>query len=48
MGGEAIKAILMTSDLSALQKELEKAMGNTRSKQIRKKLAKRLKLVRAS
>src|SRR6187431_42766 len=44
MGGEAIKAILTTSDLSALQKELEEAMGNTRSKQIRKKLAKRLKL----
>src|SRR6187397_951656 len=44
MGGEAIKAILMTSDLTQLQKELEEAMGNTRSKQIRKKLAKRLKL----
>jgi DNA-directed RNA polymerase subunit beta' len=44
MGGEAVKAILMTTDLNALQKELEEAMGNTRSKQIRKKLAKRLKL----
>src|SRR6187200_2518102 len=44
MGGEAIKSILMTSDLTQLQKELEEAMGNTRSKQIRKKLAKRLKL----
>jgi DNA-directed RNA polymerase subunit beta' len=45
MGGEAIKSILSTCNLSELQKELEEAMGNTRSKQIRKKLAKRLKLV---
>ena len=45
MGGEAIKAILQSVDLIALQRELEEAMGNTRSKQIRKKLAKRLKLV---
>ncbi|MEQ1861170.1 MAG: DNA-directed RNA polymerase subunit beta' [Chthoniobacteraceae bacterium] len=44
MGGDAIKAILMTADLAVIQKELEEAMGNTRSKQIRKKLAKRLKL----
>ncbi len=44
MGGDAIKAILVTADLNAIQKELEEAMGNTRSKQIRKKLAKRLKL----
>jgi DNA-directed RNA polymerase subunit beta' len=45
MGGEAIKSILQTCDLAQLQGELEEAMGNTRSKQIRKKLAKRLKLV---
>jgi DNA-directed RNA polymerase subunit beta' len=45
MGGEAIKLILQTCDLAQLQTELEEAMGNTRSKQIRKKLAKRLKLV---
>src|SRR5215210_5489619 len=45
MGAEAIKRLLAEIDLTKLNKELEKAMGNTKSKQIRKKLAKRLKLV---
>jgi DNA-directed RNA polymerase subunit beta' len=45
MGAEAIKTLLSTVDLAELQKELEEQMGTTRSKQIRKKLAKRLKLV---
>jgi DNA-directed RNA polymerase subunit beta' len=45
MGAEAIKALLTGVELANLQKELEEAMGTTRSKQIRKKLAKRLKLV---
>src|ERR1700758_1568061 len=45
MGAEAIKRLLAEIDLNKLNKELEKAMGNTKSKQIRKKLAKRLKLV---
>src|SRR5206468_2929004 len=43
MGAEAIKKLLSEIDLSKLNKELEKAMGATKSKQIRKKLAKRLK-----
>ncbi|MDR3402526.1 MAG: DNA-directed RNA polymerase subunit beta' [Chthoniobacter sp.] len=45
MGAEAIRALLSGCELATLQKELEEAMGTTRSKQIRKKLAKRLKLV---
>ena len=45
MGAEAIRKLLSLADLNELQKELEEAMGATRSKQIRKKLAKRLKLV---
>ncbi len=45
MGAEAIKKILQHLDLPALQIELEEAMTATRSKQTRKKLAKRLKLV---
>src|SRR6202011_363782 len=44
MGAEAIKKLLAEIDLNKLNKELEKAMGATKSKQIRKKLAKRLKL----
>src|SRR5438876_1164524 len=44
MGAEAIRALLSGCELATLQKELEEAMGTTRSKQIRKKLAKRLKL----
>jgi len=45
MGAEAIRALLTHVQLAELQKELEEQMGTTRSKQIRKKLAKRLKLV---
>src|SRR5439155_26450400 len=45
MGAEAIRKLLAEIDLNKLNKELEKAMGATKSKQIRKKLAKRLKLV---
>jgi len=45
MGAEAVKKLLAEIDLNKLNKELEKAMGATKSKQIRKKLAKRLKLV---
>jgi DNA-directed RNA polymerase subunit beta' len=45
MGAEAVKTLLSEIDLAKLNKELEEAMGNTKSKQIRKKLAKRLKLV---
>src|SRR5260370_16382870 len=45
MGGGAIRKLLVEIDLNKLNKELEKAMGATKSKQIRKKLAKRLKLV---
>jgi len=44
MGADAIRRLLSTVDLAENQKELEEAMGTTRSKQIRKKLAKRLKL----
>src|SRR5213082_1195380 len=45
MGAEAIKKLLAEIDLNKLNRELEKAMSATKSKQIRKKLAKRLKLV---
>src|SRR6266516_3296233 len=45
MGADAVKKLLAEIDLHKLNKELEQAMGNTKSKQIRKKLAKRLKLV---
>jgi DNA-directed RNA polymerase subunit beta' len=45
MGAEAIRMLLARVDLVELQKELEQQMTETRSKQIRKKLAKRLKLV---
>ncbi len=44
MGAEAIQTLLAQADLAALVQELEEAMTTTRSKQIRKKLAKRLKL----
>src|SRR5206468_9216482 len=40
-----IKKLLSEIDLNKLNKELEKAMSATKNKQIRKKLAKRLKLV---
>src|SRR2546428_835934 len=45
MGAEAVKKLLSEIELNKLNKELEKAMGATKSKQIRKKLAKRLKLL---
>jgi DNA-directed RNA polymerase subunit beta' len=45
MGGEAIRDYLKGLDLSEVAVELEEALENTRSKQLRKKLAKRLKLV---
>ncbi len=45
MGADGVKVLLGEIELSKLNKELEEAMGNTKSKQIRKKLAKRLKLV---
>src|ERR1700716_1689686 len=45
MGAEAIKLLLSQIELHSLNAELEEAMNNTKSKQIRKKLAKRLKLV---
>ncbi len=44
MGADAIRQLLSLCELVELQKELEELMGTTRSKQIRKKLAKRLKL----
>src|ERR1700726_4956121 len=47
MGAEAVKKLLSEIELNKLNKELEKAMGATKSKQIRKKLAKRLKVVEA-
>ena len=45
MGAEAIQKLLEQTDLQKLNDEIEQQMGATRSKQIRKKLAKRLKLV---
>jgi DNA-directed RNA polymerase subunit beta' len=45
MGAEAIKLLLSQIELRLLNTELEESMNNTKSKQIRKKLAKRLKLV---
>jgi DNA-directed RNA polymerase subunit beta' len=45
MGAEAIRKLLSHVDLAAQAVELEEQMNGTRSKQIRKKLAKRLKLV---
>lgn len=44
MGAEAIREIFSTMNLTEMIKELEDAMGKTKSKQNRKKLAKRLKL----
>src|SRR2546421_3566781 len=44
MGAEAVRKLLAEIDLNKLNKELEKAMGATRIKQIRKKIAKRIKL----
>jgi DNA-directed RNA polymerase subunit beta' len=45
MGAEAIRDYLKSLDLDAVAQELEAALGTTKSKQLRKKLAKRLKLV---
>ena len=45
MGAEAIQKLLESIDLSKLHVEIEQQMTATRSKQLRKKLAKRLKLV---
>jgi DNA-directed RNA polymerase subunit beta' len=45
MGGEAIQKLLENLDLLEEQQTIEKQMTQTKSKQIRKKLAKRLKLV---
>src|ERR1700744_88049 len=45
MGAEAIRMVLSGIDLAATAKELTEALGNTKSKQTRKKVAKRLKLV---
>ncbi|HWL52091.1 MAG TPA: DNA-directed RNA polymerase subunit beta' [Chthoniobacteraceae bacterium] len=44
MGAEGIRMLLAQADLNALIVELEEQMTLTRSKQIRKKLARRLKL----
>ena len=44
MGAEAIRDILSQANLVEITKELEVAMTKTRSKQLRKKIAKRLKL----
>ncbi len=45
MGAEAIRKLLSLIDLVGAQSELEEQMNNTRSKQIKKKISKRLKLV---
>ena len=45
MGAEAIRDVLRSLDLPSLVDELTEAMTGTKSKQTRKKLAKRLKLV---
>jgi len=45
MGAEAIRDYLKQLDLDAVAQELEASLGTTKSKQLRKKLAKRLKLV---
>ena len=45
MGAEAIRKLLRKVDLAKLMDELEEQMENTRSKQNRKKIAKRMKVV---
>ncbi len=47
MGAEAIRDALARADLPKLIEQLQTAMTETRSKQIRKKLAKRIKLLQA-
>ncbi len=48
MGAEAVRKLLHKLDLDALMKDLEEQMENTRSKQNRKKIAKRMKVVEGS
>ena len=45
MGAEAVRKLLRKIDLKALMRDLEEQMENTRSKQNRKKIAKRMKVV---
>ena len=45
MGAEAVRDVLRQVDLAELMNELEEQMENTRSKQTRKKLSKRMKVV---
>ena len=45
MGAEAVRKLLRRLDLSKLMAELEEQIENTRSKQNRKKIAKRMKVV---
>ena len=45
MGAEAVRELLRRTDLDKLMLELEEQMQNTRSKQSRKKIAKRMKVV---
>ncbi len=47
MGAEAVREALARVDLVKQIDQLQEAMGETKSKQIRKKLAKRIKLVQA-
>jgi DNA-directed RNA polymerase subunit beta' len=44
MGAESVRDLLQRLDLSALMAELEDEMERTKSKQVRKKLAKRMKI----
>src|ERR1017187_4926100 len=46
MGAEAVKEVLSKIDLRKLAHELEHQLDSTKSKQIRKKIAKRLKLAK--
>ena len=45
MGAEAVRQVLSNTVLEPLVHELHEAMNNTRSKQIKKKISKRLKLI---
>ncbi len=45
MGAEGVRELLQKVDLNKVAKELEIQLGTTKSKQVRKKLSKRLKLV---
>jgi DNA-directed RNA polymerase subunit beta' len=45
MGAEGVRELLQRIDLNKLGKELEHQLNTTKSKQVRKKLSKRLKLV---